>query len=466
MFAAAALKEAAFVMPDSNITTLKTMLGHLDDAKKYQSLRDVLGTLQAADLAAVFEDLAPEKMPVLFRLCPKDLAAEVFAELEPATQQTLIEGLTDKELKLVIDELFVDDATDLVEEMPANVVKRILSQADPEMRKMINELLQYPEDSVGGVMTTELMELGPKMTVRQAIAAIRRLGVDKETINTCYVTGPDRRLLGVLTLRELILEKNEERYLEEFMDPDVISVHTSDDREHASQLFEKYGFTAIPVVDNEDRLVGIVTIDDAITIMQEEATEDIAKMNAIAPLDKPYFRRSLWEVYRSRVPWLLFLMISATFSSFVIRRYETALAAVTVLTAYIPMLTDTGGNAGSQSTATIIRGLSVGDIHPRDLPRILWRELRAGFLCGLTLAAANFAKLTLLDRVGIPVALVVCLTLMATVLVSQMLASAMPIVARKVGFDPAVMASPLVTTIVDTTTLLIYFNIATAVLRL
>ncbi len=453
-------------MPDTTITTLRTMLANLDDAKKYQSLRDVMQTLQAPDLAAVFEDLPPEKMPVIFRLCPKDLAAEVFAEMAPETQQTLIEGLTDRELKLVLDELFADDATDLVEEMPAGVVKRILKQADPELRAMINELLKYPEDSVGGVMTTELMELDPGMSVSQAIAAIRRTGIDKETVNNCYITGPDRKLLGVVTLRELILERDENRPLAEIMDDDVISVHTGDDREHASQLFEKYGFAAIPVVDNEERLVGIVTIDDAISIMQDEATEDIAKMNAIAPVDKPYFRRSVWDFYRSRAPWLLFLMVSSTFSSFVIRSYESALAAVTVLTAYIPMLTDTGGNAGSQSTATIIRGLSVGELHPRDLPRILWRELRAGALCGLTLAAANFAKLVLLDRVGVPVAAVVCLTLVATVLVSQALASAMPVLARKLGFDPAVMASPLVTTIVDTTTLLIYFNIATLILRL
>ncbi len=451
-------------MPNDTVQTLKTLFANLDDAKKYQTLRDVLQTLQAADLAAVFEDLPPEKMPVLFRLCPKDLAAEVFAELEPETQGVLIDGLTDKELKLIIDELFVDDATDLVEEMPANVVKRILSQADPDMRNMINELLQYPEDSVGGVMTTELMELDPGMSVREAIATIRRIGVEKETVNTCYITGPGRRLLGVVTLRELILEKDENRLLQDFMDPDVICVHTADDREHATQMLEKYGFKALPVVDNEDRLVGIVTIDDAITIMQEEATEDIAKMNAISPLDKPYFKRSVWEVYRSRAPWLLFLMISATFSSFVIRRYEAALASFTVLTAYIPMLTDTGGNAGSQSTATIIRGLSVGELKPRDLPRILLRELRAGLLCGITLAVANFVKLTLLDRVGTEVALVVCLTLLATVLVSQTIASIMPILAQKLGFDPAVMASPLVTTIVDTTTLLIYFGIATWVL--
>lgn len=463
---AAARKEAAIFMSDTTIQTLKTMLANLDDAKKYQSLRDVMQTLPAPDLAAVFEDLPAEKMPVIFRLMPKDLAAEVFAELTPDTQQALISGLTDKELKVVIDELFVDDATDLVEEMPAGVVKRILSQADPDTRKMINELLKYPEDSAGGVMTTELMELSPNMTVRQAIAAIRRTGVDKETINNCYVTSPDRTLIGVISLRSLILQRNEDCTVESFMDTNVVSVTTGTDREQTSQLFEKYGYLSIPVVDYENRLVGIVTIDDAISILQDEASEDFAKMNAIAPTDKPYFKRTMGELYRSRAPWLLFLMVSATFSSMVIRGYEDALAAVTVLTAYIPMLTDTGGNAGSQSTATIIRGIAVGELKPRDLPRILGRELCAALLCGITLAVCNFVKLILFDQIAVPVALVVCLTLVATVIVAQVMASILPILASKLGVDPAVMASPLITTIVDTTTLLVYFNIAKVILHI
>ena len=450
----------------TTIQTLKTMLAYLDDAKKYQSLRDVLQTLPAPDLGAVLEDLPEEKRPVLFRLCGKDLAAEVFAELSPEVQQSLIEGLTDRELKLVVEELCLDDATDLVEEMPANVVKRILMQAEPDTRQMINELLKYPQDSAGGVMTTELMELRPDMTVRAAMETIRRNGFDKETINNCYVTKRDRTLVGVVSLRMLVLEKDETRRIEDMMDTNVVSVTTSTDREETSQMFEKYGYLAIPVVDNEGRLVGIVTIDDAITILQEEASEDIAKMNAIAPTDKPYFKLSLWDLYRSRAPWLLFLMVSATFSSFVIRRYESALAAVTVLTAYIPLLTDTGGNAGSQSTSTIIRGMAVGEIEPKDLPQILWRECRVALLCGLTLAVCNFVKLVLLDRIGIPVALVVCLTLVCTVLLSQLIGGLLPVVAEKLHVDPAVMASPLITTIVDTTTLLLYFNIARILLHL
>ena len=453
-------------MSEISIDTLKTMLANLDDAKKYQSLRDVMETLPAPDLAAVFEDLPAEKLPVLFRLCPKDLAADVFAELTPATQQQLIDGLTDTELKAVVDELFVDDATDLVEEMPANVVKRILAQADPATRRMINELLKYPEDSAGGVMTTELMALRPDMTVAQAMDTIRENGFDKETINNCYVTDSSRRLVGVVSLRALVLAKNTEEPIEDLMDSNVVSVSTTTDQEDVSKLFEKYGFLAIPVVDAENRLVGIVTIDDAISILQDEASEDIAKMNAIGPSDKPYFKQSMWDLYKSRAPWLLFLMISATFSSLVIRGYEDALAAVTVLTAYIPMLTDAGGNAGSQSTSTIIRGMAVGDIQPHDLPRILWRESRVALLCGGTLAVCNFAKMLLFDRIAAPVALVVCLTLICTILLSQIIGGILPVAAEKLHVDPAVMASPLITTIVDTTTLLVYFNIAKALLHL
>ena len=360
-------------MANNTIAVLRQMLASLDDAKKYQSLRDVMSTMNAPDLAAVFEDLPEEKMPVLFRLCPKDLAADVFAELSSETQEALIRGLTDRELKSVVEELCVDDATDLVEEMPASVVKRILAQAEPDTRKMINELLKYPEDSAGGVMTTEFMELAPDWTVRSAMDAIRQNGIDKETINNCYVTRKDRTLVGVVSLRALVLEKNEQRPVEELMNPNVVSVVTSTDREDAAQLIEKYGYLALPVVDKENRLVGILTVDDAISILQDEASEDIAKMNAMTPSDKPYFKQSMLDVYKSRIPWLLFLMLSATFSSLVIRGYESALAAVTVLTAYIPMLTDAGGNAGSQSTSTIIRSMAVGDIAPHDLPRIIWR---------------------------------------------------------------------------------------------
>ena len=408
-------------MANNTIAVLRQMLASLDDAKKYQSLRDVMSTMNAPDLAAVFEDLPEEKMPVLFRLCPKDLAADVFAELSSETQEALIRGLTDRELKSVVEELCVDDATDLVEEMPASVVKRILAQAEPDTRKMINELLKYPEDSAGGVMTTEFMELAPDWTVRSAMDAIRQNGIDKETINNCYVTRKDRTLVGVVSLRALVLEKNEQRPVEELMNPNVVSVVTSTDREDAAQLIEKYGYLALPVVDKENRLVGILTVDDAISILQDEASEDIAKMNAMTPSDKPYFKQSMLDVYKSRIPWLLFLMLSATFSSLVIRGYESALAAVTVLTA---------------------------------------------LMCGVTLAVCNFFKMLLLDRIAAPVALVVCVTLIFTVLLSQLIGVLLPVIAEKFKIDPAVMASPLITTIVDTTTLLIYFNVAKMVLHI
>jgi len=331
---------------------------------------------------------------------------------------------------------------------------------------MINELLKYPEDSAGGVMTTEFMELAPDWTVRSAMDAIRQNGIDKETINNCYVTRKDRTLVGVVSLRALVLEKNEQRPVEELMNPNVVSVVTSTDREDAAQLIEKYGYLALPVVDKENRLVGILTVDDAISILQDEASEDIAKMNAMTPSDKPYFKQSMLDVYKSRIPWLLFLMLSATFSSLVIRGYESALAAVTVLTAYIPMLTDAGGNAGSQSTSTIIRSMAVGDIAPHDLPRIIWRECRVALMCGVTLAVCNFFKMLLLDRIAAPVALAVCVTLIFTVLLSQLIGVLLPVIAEKFKIDPAVMASPLITTIVDTTTLLIYFNVAKMVLHI
>ena len=448
-------------------TTLKNILENLDDARKYQSLREILRNIPAADLAEVFEELPEEKMPILFRLCRKDQAADLFAELPPEIQKKLIDGLGDTELKDVIEALFTDDAVDLVEEMPAGVVQRILAQAEPDTRRMINELLKYPEDSAGGVMTTELMELRPDWTVAQAMSAIRKNGIDKETINNCYVTDRDRTLIGVVSLRALVLSKDPDNELiRDMMDDNVISVNTTTDQEDVSQMFEKYGYLAIPVVDNEKRLVGIVTIDDAISIMQDEASEDIAKMNAIGPSDKPYFKQSMLDLYKSRAPWLLFLMISSTFSSMVIRGYEDALAAVTVLTAYIPMLTDAGGNAGSQSTSTIIRGMAVGDIEPHDLPKILWREFRIAILCGGTLALCNFAKLIFLDGILPPVAAVVCLTLLCTVILSQLIGGLLPVVAEKLKMDPAVMASPLITTIVDTTTLLVYFNIARTLLKI
>ena len=453
-------------MAQTENINLKNILEHLDDAGKYQSLRNILRNIPAADLAAIFEELPKEKMPILFRLLRKELAAELFAELSARAQKDLIDGLSDTELKDVVEALFTDDAVDLVGEMPAGVVQRILSQAEPETRRMINELLKYPQDSAGGIMTTEFMELQPDMSVQAALAAIRAGGIDKATINNCYVTTPEHILLGVVSLRALVLEKDPDTPVSRLMENRVISVQTTEDQENVSRLFEKYHFLALPVVDGGGSLVGIVTVDDAMGVLRTETSEDMAIMNAVGPSEKPYFRQSMWDLYKSRAPWLLFLMISATFSSMVIRSYEDALTAVAVLTAYIPMLTDAGGNAGSQSTSTIICGMAVGDIKPKDLPRILWRECRAALLCGGTLAVCNFAKLMLLDRVGVGVAAVVCATLVCTVLLSQVIGSILPVVAKKLKMDPAVMASPLITTIVDTTTLLIYFHIAQWMLHL
>ena len=379
--------------------------------------------------------------------------------MDENAQELLIHGYSDTELKEVVDELYVDDAVDLIEEMPANVVKRILQQADPDTRKMINEILKYPDDSAGSIMTTEYVSLRPNMTVLDAIKRIRRTGVDKETIYTSYLTKENRKLIGILSIKTLLLS-DEDDVVEHIMETNVISVNTLDDQEVVAQMFNKYDFLAIPVVDRENRLVGIVTVDDAIDVMQEEATEDMEVMAAITASDKPYMKTSVFETWRKRIPWLLILMISATFTGMIITSFEDALAAQVALTAFIPMLMDTGGNSGSQTSVTIIRGLSLGEIEFRDLPRIIWKECRVAVLCGVTLAAANFVKLMLFDRVGVSIAMVVCLTLIATVIVAKIIGCTLPMLAKKVGFDPAVMASPFITTAVDAISLLVYFQIA------
>lgn len=454
-----------------NSLIIETMLLSLLDEKKYASLRDILSTMNPADIAAVFEALEEDRLPLLFRLLPKELAAETFIEMESETQELLIAGFSDNELKEVIDELYVDDAVDLVEEMPANVVKRILRQADPEMRKMINEILRYPEDSAGSIMTTEFVTLRPHMTVEEAIKRIRRTGVDKETINNCYVT-EDKTLIGMISIRTLLLAEDDE-VISDIMEPNVITVSTLTDKEEVAQMFSKYGFLALPVVDGENRLVGITTFDDAIDVMEEEATEDIEKMAAILPSDKSYMRSSVFSIWRNRIPWLLLLMISATFTGIIISRFETALAAQVALVGFIPMLMDTAGNSGSQSSVTVIRGISLSEIEFRDLPRILWKEIRVAVLCGICLAAATFVKILLIDRlllgnadVTAMVAFVVCITMAITVLAAKLVGCTLPLLASKIGFDPAVMASPFITTIVDALSLLVYFQVATMLLEL
>ena len=366
------------------------------DERKYTTLRDVLKTMQAADIAALFEILPRRKLSLLFRLLPKEQAAEAFVEMDLDLQEHLIHGFSDNELKEIVDELYLDDTVDMVEELPANVVKRILAQANPETRQLINEMLQYPEDSAGSVMTTEYVDLSADMTVPDAIKHIKRTGVDKETINVCYVTSSDRKLIGEVPIRSLILAEDKET-VGEIMQKNVISVTTQEDQEEVAQTFAKYDCIALPVVDSEGRLVGIVTVDDAIDILQSEATEDIDKMAAVTPSDRPYLKLSTFAIYKSRIPWLLILMISATFTGSIITHYESALSSYLVLTASIPMLMDTGGNCGSQASATIIRGISLQQIKFSDIFRVVWKETRVALLCGLTLAAVNFVKLILLS---------------------------------------------------------------------
>lgn len=451
-------------MKEPAVLFRETLVSLLEE-KKYPTLRDVLVTLNPADIAALFEELPADRLPLLFRLLPKELAAETFVEMEPDEQELLIRGFSDNELKEVIDELYLDDAVDIVEEMPANVVKRILRSADPDTRKMINEILKYPEDSAGSIMTIEYVRLRRQFTVEQAIKHIRRTGIDKETIYTCYVTDDNRRLLGFVSVKTLLLS-DEEASIEDVMETNVIYVHTSEDRETVANLFHKYNFIALPVVDEEQRLVGIVTVDDAFDVMQEEYTEDIEKMAAITPSGKPYLKTSVFALWKARIPWLLLLMISATFTGMIITAFEQALAAQVTLAAFIPMLMDTGGNCGSQSSATVIRGLSLDEIEFSDLLRVQWKEIRVAVLCGVTLAAASFAKLLLFDKVTLAVALVVCVTLAATVLCAKVVGCTLPILSMKVGFDPAVMSSPFITTIVDAISLMLYFSVATAVLGL
>lgn len=455
-------------MEQVNVTLTETIKLLLDD-KKFSTLRDILITMKPFDIAAVFENLQDEKMPILFRILPKELAAETFVEMDDETQEFLIHGFSDSELKEVVDELFVDDAVDLIEEMPANVVKRILRQADKDMRKQINELLKYPEDSAGSIMTTEFIVLRPDMTAEMAIKRIRRTGVDKETIYTCYVTDANNKLIGITTVKDLLLAEDDE-LVKSIMEENVISVTTLADQEQVVQMFSNYNFLALPVVDNENRLVGIVTIDDAIDVIQEEATEDIEKMAAVLPSDKPYMKTSVFGLYKKRAPWLLILMLSATFTSAIISSFEAVLANVLILSSFIPMITGSGGNAGSQASVSVIRALSLGEIHFRSIFLVLWKEFRVSILCGITLAAANFVKLLLFDLNGqenaFMIALVISLTLVGTIIMAKLVGSSLPLLASKVGFDPAVMANPLISTVCDSLSLLIYFGVAKLILHL
>jgi len=457
---------------ERNYVTVDVTIGKLLDEKKYKTLKDILSTMNAYDIAVLLEDMHDSKIQLLFRMLPKELAADVFVEMDEETQEFLIKGFSDNELKAVVGELSADDAVDIIEEMPANVVKRILRQADPETRKQINELLKYPDDCAGSIMTTEFVSLRPNMTVEEAIKRIRRTGVDKETIYTCYVVASDGKLIGITTIKDLLLAE-EENTIESLMETNVISVGTLDDQEYVAQTINNYDFLALPVVDTEGRLVGIVTIDDAVDVMVEETTEDIQKMAAIGSTDKPYTRVGVFETLWHRVPWLLLLMISSTFTGIIIAGYEGRLAGSLILTAFIPMLMGTGGNAGSQSSVTIIRSLSLEEIEFKDIFWVMFKECRVSILCGLILGVVNFAKILLIDgwmlqndEITTGIALVVSITLVVTIIVAKIIGCSLPMIAKKLHLDPAVMASPFITTIVDVVSLLVYFWIATSILHI
>lgn len=435
------------------------------DTKQYTKMRQALAEMNEADVAAWMEQLENEQIIRVFRILPKDLAADVFSYMEIDTQQTIITALSASEAANIINNLMADDATDLMEEMPANVVTKILEKASPETRRDINHLLRYPEDSAGSIMTVEYVDLKENLTVEGAIGRIREVGLDSETINVCYVLDSQRRLLGTVALRYLLLSDPDER-IGNIMNENVIALGTLMDQEEVAARFKKYDFTTMPVVDNENRLVGIITVDDIVDILEEETTEDMEKMAAIVPSDKPYMRTGAWETFKKRIPWLLLLMVSATFTGAIITSFEDALSACAVLIAFIPMLMDTGGNAGGQASVTVIRGLSLGEIEYRDVPRVIFKEIRVALMCGLCLSAANFCKLLLFDRVGVPVALVVCITLLMAVLMAMLVGCLLPIAAKRIGFDPAVMASPFITTIVDALSLLVYCTVASLMLGL
>lgn len=447
-------------------------ISELYEEKKYSQIKSVLTEINPADIAMLFEEFAENQQILLFRLLPKEEAAETFVELDNDTQEAIIRAFSDTELREVLDELYLDDTVDIIEEMPATIVKRILKNTDSQTRASINTLLRYPEDSAGSIMTPEFVDLKKDNTVEDAFKRIRRTGVDKETIYTCYVTDKSRHLIGVITVKDLLLHDYDDK-IEELMETKVIYVNTHDDQETAANLLSKYGFLALPVVDMENRLVGIITIDDAVDVLVDENTEDIHKMNAIMPNEKPYLKMGVAETWKSRIMWLLFLMVSATFTSMILNRFENKLSAMIILTSFIPMLTGTSGNSGGQASAVIVRALSLNEVDFKDIFKVLWKELRVGLLCGFTLAAVNFVKIWFIDRVllgmydiTMKVDLVISFTLVIEIVFAKMVGCAFPILAKKLKLDPAVISSPFITTVMDALSLLIYFGLATAILKI
>ncbi len=440
---------------------VKSLLSKRD----YAQIRSLLQAENVVDIAELFNDLNKEEGILVFRLLPKSMAADVFSYLPVDIAQMLVMNLSDREIGGIIDKLFTDDAVDLIEEMPASIVKRVLKNANSETRRDINHLLNYPEDSAGSRMTVEFVDLRLDMRVADAIRRIRQIGVDKETIDTCYVVDDKRHLLGIVSSRQLLLHDSE-MLISEIMTENYISVETMRDQEDVANTFKKYDLTVMPVVDQEKRLVGIITVDDVVDIMTEEATEDMEIMAAISPSEKPYMKTGVIETFKNRVPWLLILMISATFTGKIIQNFEASLASCAILTAFIPMIMDSGGNSGSQASVSVIRGISLGEITYRDTFAIIFKELRVAILVGAVLAVANFFKILIIDRVSMTIAMVVCLTLWLTIILAKLVGCTLPILAKRLGFDPAIMAAPFITTIVDALSLLIYFSIARAILHI
>ncbi|HCH74361.1 MAG TPA: magnesium transporter [Clostridiales bacterium] len=456
---------------NEELQTLNEKLLYYFENRKFADLRMTLLDTEPADIAGFMEsELNETERLIFFRLLPKELASDVFVEFDSDTQEELIKAFTDTELKAVINDMFMDDAVDVIEEMPANVVKRILKNSDPENRKQINELLEYPEDSAGSIMTTEFISLSAKMTIEAAFDKIRKTGVNKETIYTCYVTDDKKHLIGVVTVKDMLLADVTET-IENVMDTNLVTVETLEDKEQVAMKLSKYDFLALPVVDKEGCIVGIVTVDDAVDVLQEEATEDIQKMAAMLPTEKPYLKQSVWSIWKARIPWLLLLMVSATFTSLILSKYESSLAALStgaVLYSFVPMLMDTAGNAGSQSSVTIVRALALGDVEFKDIFKVIWKELRAAMMLGLAVSAVCFAKLMLVDRlyndVTWAVAGIVSGVLFVTIVLAKFVGCVLPLVAKKCKLDPAVVASPFITTIVDALSLIIYCSAAIALL--
>ncbi|CBH22485.1 Magnesium transporter [Acetoanaerobium sticklandii] len=443
---------------------MEKILDYIKAGKPVNARAELL-EMNVVDIATLLEDVDRDDLVILFRILPKDTAAEVFSYLTKVDRAHIIESLTDKEISGIIDKLFMDDTVDFIEEMPANIVKKVLKNTDDDTRKMINSLLSYPDDSAGSIMTTEFVDIKKEMTVMDAIAHIRKTGVDKETIDTLYVIDSNRKLEGIVPIRKILLS-DENLLIEDIMDTSFVYIYTLDDQEDVASMFKKYDYFSMPVTDSENRLVGIITIDDILDIIEEENEEDFAKMNALAPSDEEYLDSSVYSLAKQRIMWLLILMISATFTGIIIRQYESVLSSVVILASFIPMLMDTGGNSGSQSSTLIIRGLALGELEIADYPKILWKEFRVSIVVGLVLAFINFLRIYLLERVDFIVSLTVCISLFATVVLAKVVGGMLPLIAKKFKLDPAIMAAPLVTTIVDTFALMVYFSTASLLMGL